>query len=245
MLYFFEDAMAIFICLLVICRKFNIPRKVKLFLILTYIYVYYKTLYCMGKITRLFIQSNPDTISTMYNNTFTFKHNFDKLPSHHTIFVANHPYDPIDYTAYKLIPKKIAIVAGGLHFLTKYLCHKDEYILYNNNKNKNFDVLKDAIAAKIDTTSVLVFVENYKLLTSSRTIAPLRTGIFSIAQQLGVTITPIVFDRVDNISGSITQQSFEIVVGDTNMVTDPKQDSRITRKFMLNHKRRLEKNKFV
>ena len=247
MFYFFQDAIGIFICLVIICRKFNIPRKFKLFLILTYIYVYSKTLYCMEKIFRLFIHNNSPEIvvSTMYNNGFTFKHNFDKLPSHHTIFVCNHPYNPIDYTAYKLIPKKVAIVAGGLHFLAKYLCHKDEYILYNNNKNKNFNMLKDAIAAKIDTTSVLVFVENYKLLTSSSTIAPLRTGIFSIAQQLGVTVTPLVIDRVDTILGSITKQKFEIVVGETIMVTDPKHDSRTTRKFMVQHKRRLEKNKFL
>ena len=62
-------------------------------------------------------------------------------------------------------------------------------------------------------------------------------------KDLNISITPLLIDSVRTSNGIINTQPFEIVIGETMMVTNVKCDCRNVRKFMLKEKRRLESNK--
>jgi hypothetical protein len=252
MLYFFHELFLIFIVLLVVGSVY-FNSKVLAFLLIIFFIIYRKTLYCFCCIIRLYfhgLRKNytkiPKIIKEMYTNIFSIRHNFDKLPKYNTIFVCNHPYNPIDFCATKLLPIKFCGVVGGINvakFFIKPISGDSDYIFFNMNKSNNFNTIKTQIKEKIQQTSILVFVERYSLMVSQKNIAPLRSGIFRIAKDLNISITPLLIDSVRTSNGIINTQPFEIVIGETMMVTNVKCDCRNVRKFMLKEKRRLESNK--
>ena len=252
MFYLFHEAVIIFILIIIITPKLSIHQKILLWGL--FLVIYSKSISILYNITSVIILGNlpvkkkiiNNIIISMFKNSFQFSHNFHKLPKQNTIFVANHPHNLVDYTAFKMLPMKVAIVAGGLHFLVNWSCEKGDYIFYNNNKNKNFNELKTKIQDKIKTMPILIFVENYKMLhltDKGRKVAKLRTGIFSIAKELNIPITPLVIDRIHESWGRVTQQPFRMIVGDTFNVTDPKMDAIKTHKFMNLQKSIMESYK--
>ena len=238
---FINETAIIFLLIMLITPKLKSYQKILLWGL--FLICYSKSILLLYKVIYVIILGNlpvkkkiiDNIISSNYKKIFAFSHNFHKLPNKNTIIVSNHPHNPIDYTAFKMLPKKIAIVAGGLHFFVRWTCEKDEYIFYNNNKNKNFDELKLKIQDKIKNMSILVFVENYKRIkytNNGRKVARLRTGIFTIAKELNIPITPLVIDRIHSSYGMVTEQPFRMIVGDTFDVTDPTIDAINTHKFM-------------
>jgi len=182
----------------------------------------------------------------MYTNIFTLHHNFYKIPRYNTIFVSNHAYNPIDFCSIQLLPTKLCFIVGGIgtaKFIIKPLFGSSNHIFFNLNTNSNFDQIKEKIKEKIQQTSILVFVERFSLMESNKKIAPLRSGIFSIAKDLNIPITPLLIDSVRTTNGVIDKQPFELVIGDTMMVDVVKRDCRNVRKFMIKEKQRLESNK--
>ena len=252
MFYIFHETIIICLILFIITPK--LPLYYRIILWGVFILFYNKSINILFTIIRVIIMGNlsinkkitDKIITNTYNNLFHFCHNFRELPQINTIFVANHPHNPLDYAAFKMIPKKVAIVAGGLHFLVRWTCDKNDYILFNNNKGKNFSELKDKIKDKIKHMSILVFVENYKsvsLTDSGRKIARLRSGIFSIAKDLNIPVTPLVIDRIHESWGRVHEQPFRMKIGKTFMVTNPKLNSLQTHKFMKLSKKLMESYK--
>jgi len=76
-------------------------------------------------------------------------------------------------------------------------------------------------------------------------VGRVRKGLFSIAKQLGVTITPLAVDYIEHNIGMIPYQRFEIRVGDTFHVEDPLRESLRARKFFKKAISRFRKKKFM
>jgi len=254
MYYFFHEVFIILIILLVITKKLKIYQIITIWGI--FIILYINTIKALKLVIYVIasgvISKNKKHLSIMiqntYRNIFHFTDNFHMLPHGNTIIVANHPHNPIDYMAYKMLPKKVAIVAGGLHSLVNWTNNEDEHIFYNLYKSKNTKELKYKIKQKIKEMSILVFIENHKLIPlnyDGRKIAKLRTGIFHIAKELDIPITPLVIDRIHQSYGSIHQQPFRMVVGETFSVVDTKLSVSHTYKFMSDQKKLMEARKFI
>lgn len=249
---FLNETAIIFLIIILITPKLTSYQKILLWGL--FMITYSKSILLLYNVIQVVILGNlpvkkkiiNNIITSTFKNLFAFSHNFNKLPNKNTIIVSNHPHNPIDYAAFKMLPKKVAIVAGGLQFFVRWTCEKDDYIFYNNNKTKNFDELKTKIQDKIKNMSILVFVENYKRIkytNNGRKIARLRTGIFTIAKQLNIPITPLVIDRIHSSYGRVTEQPFRMIIGDTFNVTDPTMDAIKTHKFMKLQKSIMESYK--
>jgi hypothetical protein len=251
MLYFFHELFLVLI-LLVIIGIIYFDSKVLIILLLVFIILYRRTLYCFYCLINLYFYGLrkkyteiPKIVTKMYTNMFNIHHNFHKLPKYNTIFVANHPYHIIDLCSIQLIPTKLCFVVGGTN-VTKYIIKPicgTNHIFFNMNIPNNFDNIKAQIKEKIHQSSIIVLVERYSLMISNKNIAPLRRGMFNIAKDLNIPITPLLLDSVRTTNGVIDRQPFEIVVGETMVVDDVKRDCRNVRKFMIKEKRRLELNK--
>ena len=252
MYYLFSEVINILIFLLLISSRLPIIQRILLWSF--YIIFYSKSILCLlltviVVINGIFTKNRTlptNIIKYSYNNFFYFSHNFSKLPKENTIILANHPHNLLDYVAFKMLPMKVAIVAGGLHFLVSWTCNKDECILYNLYKKKNFDEIKEKIKEKIKEMPILMFVENHHKIpfnNNGRRIAKLRTGIFHIAHELNIPITPMVIDRIDSSFGIIHQQPFRMLIGPTFIVEDPDLVRRKTYRFMKTTKQFMESYK--
>jgi hypothetical protein len=147
---------------------------------------------------------------------FNVKTNFENIPKHNTIFVVNYPKLFYDCLATMLIPKDIAIIMVNRwdtkntwgNFLFKPI--------YKEEKN-SYEYIKKQISKQIQKTSVLAYVMKPRSLT-------FRTGIFRIAKELNLTVTPIVMDTIKIENCQIIKQNFQIYIGDSFLVNDIDKD---------------------
>jgi len=193
---------------------------------------------------------NVDTGSIFLSNKLikclNFKNNFDKIPNHTTIFVSNYPVNIIEYIASFMLPIETCLVASSTS-LAKNLTKLENQIIFDIRKNKNFDTLMDLIGEKLKEMSVYVYVENYKNRYGNMNVigSPLRSGVFHMAQKLGVTITPVFVSRISSTMASIPYQNFNMVIGETQYVTDPELVKRNTLQFFRKELEVSEINKHL
>ena len=171
-----------------------------------------------------------------FNNCVHLVSNFEMIPKHNTIFVANYPTTVVEYICFKLIPVDVAIIVanGFIGSWTLCFCKTGQFIKLTSGKN-NFDNLLKDVKEKIKNMSIFVYVEDQtkKKQIGNKSIAyPLRKGIFEIACQLGLTVTPIFIDRVHIKNGLIEKRNFNISVGNTLKVKDAKDTAIQTYKFL-------------
>lgn len=252
MYYLFTEIVQLTIILIFLWKRLKIPHRIiflSLLLILwtNTIEFWITTIIIIGN---GILTKNRDIprylIRKCYMDSFHFIDNFNKFPKKNSIIVANHPHNLFDYVAFKMLPMKVAIMAGGLHYLVKWTQEKDHWILYNLYKKNNFDEIKNKVKEKIKEMPILMFIENTSKVhmnRNGRLIAPLRHGVFHIAQQLNIPITPMVIDRIDSRFGMIHQQPFRMIVGDTVMVDDVNLVRQQTWRFMQNTKDMMENYK--
>ena len=75
-------------------------------------------------------------------------------------------------------------------------------------------------------------------------ISKLRSGMFSIAKELNVSVTPVCVDYIDTYFGAITNQNFRIRVGDTFMIDDTNISIQKTKKFFKETMKEFKKRKY-
>lgn len=173
-------------------------------------------------------------VQSMLSSVMTIKHNFSKLPSTPSIIVVNYPCTYIDCFASMLIPKRISIVmADRCSTKLTWGVLLEDIILRKKKYGNSYEDVKNQIQKAIQKgRSVLAYVTTYTFHTDKRIyIGRVRTGMFRIAQELGVPITPIAFDYVKQNLGRIDNQNFQICVGETFNVTDPVKSSYKVNKF--------------
>ena len=235
------------------------PYNLKpVFAIIMFIF-YHRTLtllFTLGGNVRNFICNYPvdsrddDTIirknisCTMYKY-FRYTNNFDKIPNHPTIFVANYVSDRLENITCILIPTKLCIIMGEifiktvkLHKIVKHVCgtFKSSKGNYENVKKESEKHLKNGV-------SMFCYIIDPTAPISDR-IGKVRSGMFKIAKEIGSTITPIYFDHIEHNHGIIPYQRYTIVVGDTFHVDDVEQDMFTVKKFFKDTRKELKLNKY-
>lgn len=210
-------------------------------LILAWIYIIFShkiillILYLFSGLFLIIVRKNKKQYWTMIRNIVTncayFRHNFYKLPSHHTIFLVNYPITIMEYSAPVLLPKKICFLTSKRAKKFMDLVYEEEdYLLFDDSKGKNYELLRDNIREKIKDRSIYVYVEDIKSRYYDYDIGRMRKGMFHIAKEIGVTITPLAVDSLK------LNKKFEIRVGETQLVINPVESMKRVRSFLFDSK---------
>ena len=159
----------------------------------------------------------------------TLTHNFEMLPTHKTIFLVTYPLELVEYLFPSLIPNTTFcyVAAPVAAKALKLLVYKpNEFVVLTGDKN-NFDYLKTQLADKLQRTSIWVYANSRNSRVHDYDIGRMRTGMFYIARDLNVTVTPVVIN-------SFCCKNFNVVIGDTAFVdsVDPMKTVKTVRKFM-------------
>lgn len=169
-------------------------------------------------------RSNVKLLFDSYMKPRFYGHN---LPNQATIIVANYPTSYLEYLANYLLPSNICMLLyrGSViqSKITKYFYGKDQ-ILFVGRGNE-FEETQEKVRVKIaQGYTVLVYAEKkfYKRPTKYD-ISTLHSGIFSIAKNTNVAITPIVFDHIDHTLGIVTNDNYKVYIDKTRYVTDIQQ----------------------
>lgn len=241
-MYYFTD---IFIWIVVLLLILNSDKDIRLPLLIIFICVVRSLIQFISYVSIGIISNYVDStrkigsvyLSQMFfNNCVTLIHNFQNIPKKNTIFLANYPTTVVEYICFKLLPVDVAIVVanGFIGSWTLCFCKSGQYITLKSGR-KNFESLLEDIKLKIKDMSIFVYVEDQtrkKKIKGNCIAYPLRKGIFEIAHQLGITVTPLFIDRVKMRNGLIDKRPFRMLVGETSEVTDPKTTAIQTYKFL-------------
>jgi len=178
-----------------------------------------------------------------FDKNFKVIHNFENIPSHPTIFLYNYVNDRIENVTCIMIPTHICPVIGlaCLNFYKKVI---NPCIIIK--KGGHYDVLREEIRKVYDKgISTFVYVEKVRLGIDWKKIGKIHTGVFKIAKELNITITPIVFDRIFYDKFYILKyQNYQIRVGDTFHVDDVQNSIYKTRRFFQDNIDKFKKTKF-
>ena len=146
------------------------------------------------------------------------------VPKKPTIMLLNYPAGFFEYQLIHLLSDKIALVCNTK--MSKYYAPVVKgvpKILADVTTSGNFDRLKDEIKTMVDKGyNVVVYPEkNWKKReTIYHTVDKMKSGVFEIAKQTGITITPIVMDHFNAKAGVLLGTDFNIVIEKTRYVTD-------------------------
>ena len=103
--------------------------------------------------------------------------------------------------------------------------------------------LKEKIRKVIVNHNVFIYVNVHDSRLHDYNIGKMRSGIFYIAHELGIPITPIAFDLINPaIGGALQDQDYHIKVGDTSIVKDPVDSLIETKKFLQTSVREFRDN---
>ncbi len=181
-------------------------------------------------------------VRNMYSN-LNLKLNFSKLPNYPSIFVCNYCSDRLENFACILIPKDIAILMrdtlikiSKLHLLIKWPIYVKAKDSYEETKNQVLDHINAG-------RSVFSYVSKTPRLGPTY-IQNMRSGMFKIAKELNLPVTPIVIDAIDMKFGSIPYQNFNIEIGDSFYVDDVNEDVINTRKFYTERMKYFQETKY-
>ena len=230
-----------------IIKKFNIS----LFIILCFlIYFYFRNIYFLAYTITAFSMSKSigdkkikTIVSVMFNDLFILKTDFTNLPEEKTIFVANYSRNYYDCFATMLIPKNLAIIIAK-NFSTMNTWNK---ILYNTilkdkkNNESSYDMIKNQIKNCLNKNlSVLGYVS---IPQKGLFFPHVRTGLFRIAKELNVKITPVVFDTINICNFRINKQKFQIYIGESFYVNEVEKDVKKVKKLFKQKNWEFKKNK--
>ena len=175
----------------------------------------------------------------LFNTCLTPIYSGHKLPEKPTIIMCNYPANYIEYLCNKLLHpiqnKGICFVilkAAVVQSRIVKLFYPDNCILFIA-KGGSFQHTLDLIKRKISQGySIFTYIEkDYYKRRDKYSISKLRSGMFTIAKTIGVTITPVVFDHIDHYAGLITQDTFRIHIGSTRLVKDVAEEVELVRQL--------------
>lgn len=173
------------------------------------------------------------------NSGFRLLNNFGKMPIKPTIIVANYCSDRIENAAYLLIPGKSCVISQ-FPFLDQVLF---EHIQSKGHAVGQFEKIKISVSEKIQKNiSIFTYINSP---THSGNIGKISSGMFRIAAELDIPITPICIDRIKTgFLWSIPNQNFCIKVGETFLPKNIPNSIHSVRKFLTNTLDEFDKNKF-
>lgn len=170
-----------------------------------------------------------------FMSVFNLKHNLTKLSSSPTIYVGNYPCTFLESVSLTLLPNT-TIAMGDSKVTRNTWGRLLGDIIYRKPKNAYNDIKKDIEKRLSSGRSVFAYVTSRGERENTRNFfGRVRTGIFRIANELGVTVTPIAFDTIKTNMGCIVDQDFNIFVGETMLVDDIDKVTQHCRIFFRNN----------
>ena len=184
-------------------------------------------------------------VNSIFRENFRFRHNFWRIPTEPTIFVATYPTSPIEYLAPALMPIPVCLIASQRAKGYMGRVYSESECGYLPDREDRYSMTKTKIKEKLKLMSVFMYVEDMSRSYGryGRNVGRLRKGAFWIAKELGVTVTPIVLDNVVDW-GMIPQQKYEVYIGPTMYVDDPLSTLIKVRTMMREKKTLFAANKF-
>ena len=184
------------------------------------------------------------TLATNIFRQFQVVDNFHKLPEKNTIIIANYPCNWIEYLLHSLVPKNICLMMdeGGKKFIQNVYTI-DKLILLKSGKG-NYNEAKREVENKIKNFSIFVYVNNNKTKFHNHHIGRLRKGIFYIAKELNISITPIIFEYVESTIGFLTNKKIRIKVGDTTNIVNVDESIKSSREYFQKNIIKFKKTLF-
>ena len=181
-------------------------------------------------------------VTDLFHRYFRIIHNFHKIPKKPTIFLSNYVKDRVENLACVMLPVDICpMIAKWLSFLQNFITP-----VIIRGESKQYDIIKEKIKEMHDKGYyVFVYIEKWCSGITDERLGSIRNGIFNIAKDLDVTVTPIAFDRVLYSKYAILKkQNYQICVGDTFKIDDVQYCKYKTRRFLGDRIKYFSKTKF-
>ena len=157
------------------------------------------------------------------------------LPSKPTIFISNYPSDFIEYTIPGLFEGKISIML----FKDAYkklvnIFGKDRLICIDLDSKNQFQQTKNDIQDKINKGySIYLYPERkYYNRKNIYELTEFRSGIFHIAKELNISITPIIIDHFQ-FENVIFSNRYNIYIDKSIIITNVEEDIKKCVNIML------------
>jgi hypothetical protein len=156
----------------------------------------------------------------MFNISMKLNMNTDAIPHTPTIFVANYPSNYVEYLTQGLFGDKVCLVVYGPAIKLLQYIHGRSHLISVSEKKGQFSSTQDKIKKKLSQGyHIFCYVERkYHDRSNKYKTTGIRSGIFSIAKNIGCTITPIVIDHIDHFNGILDNPVFNIHVDKTRKV---------------------------
>lgn len=181
-------------------------------------------------------------VTDFFNRYFRVKHNFDKIPKKPTIFLSNYVKDRVENLACMMLPVDICpMLAEWLKYLRNFITP-----IIIRGKVGQYDIMKEKIKEMHNKGFyIFVYIEKQFSNINDDNIGTLRNGVFSIAKELEIDVTPIAFDRIlYNNTFMLEKQNYQICVGDTFRVDNVAESKYKTRRFLTDKIRYFNRTKF-
>lgn len=139
--------------------------------------------------------------------------NFERLPPHSTIILANYVNDRIENAFCILIPRKLSILmqSSFKKLNMDNIIHKPVYVTGVGKGNTKY-VSREVKKSIDEGNDFFSYINNpgyYEYLSRPK------KGMFVIAMEHNISVTPVTFDKIDTSFGYIGCQNYFIKVGDT------------------------------
>lgn len=167
--------------------------------------------------------------------------NFHELPTVNSIIICNYPVEMLEYAVQWLIPRKISVVM--IDELKGFMGKFGVDMICVKNK-KNYNPLKLAIKEKIKSRFIFSYINKPQSRLHRYDLGRVRSGIFHIAYELGIPITPIAIDCVDHYTGVILNQKFQIKVGTTEIISNPCEYIKQSKHFFRTNIKKFKNTKY-
>ena len=212
-----------------------IPFKYRIVIMVIIFTMYFKTIKMLVQFTKLISIYRNGLYSDVYKIAYsiiyeqmTVIENFNDLPITPSIIVCNYPSELPEYALQWLLPRRVCVVV--IAELREFMTRLGKDILCVEKKN-SYQTLKLGIKNKINNSFIFAYINKPQSRLHKYDLGRVRTGVFYIAYELGIPITPIAIDSIDHIAGSVRNQKFQIKVGRTSIITEPIEYIKQTKKF--------------
>lgn len=210
-------------CLLICTALLPIPFLYKLIFFTCILYIgrinfhLYSTFFIL-----LYRGQKSDIIAreNIYNvllSHFDLEENLYTLPKFPTIIVSNYCYDRAENLVPIIMPRPMAFIALDKFVRYTRVDRVLENIIIRSGGDSNsgeYDNMKNKIKDSI-RNGKFVFSYVGRCCKQIGVVSKLRTGMFHIAQELGIGITPVYIDYFKLNQGIIVPQKFRIIVEKT------------------------------
>ena len=163
----------------------------------------------------------------IFTRNFRLIENFKDLPKSPSILVVNYCQSRMEFLAFKLIPVDFSFIYA--YRLKNIISIYFDNPIYKKTDQNSFQDIKKEI--QNHTNSGRYIVSYVSIPTHHLGINRMRSGIFRIAKELNIPITPVCIDYIHNFFGYIPSQNFQIKIGETFYVQDIQESVNKTRNF--------------